>query len=82
LIVVLLLFFGMSQRRREGVGAPAIPTGGVSRLYYWETSDVWGTLSRITEADLRRLRDQGAIFGGGDVERQYELVVSGVNERV
>ncbi|XP_052108707.1 uncharacterized protein LOC127741119 [Arachis duranensis] len=36
----------------------------------------------MTEADLQRLRDQGAICGGGDAERQYELALPDADERV
>ncbi|QHO07345.1 uncharacterized protein DS421_14g462850 [Arachis hypogaea] len=73
---------GMARRRSEGVRAPVMPAGGVPALYSWVTSDVWGTPSRMTEADLQWLRDEGAVCGGGDAERHYEFSVPGVDERV
>ncbi|KAL4294443.1 hypothetical protein AHAS_Ahas18G0228600 [Arachis hypogaea] len=66
-MVVLLPVLGMSRRRSEGVGAPIAPAGGIPARYSWVTSDVWGVPSRMTDADLQRLRDQGAVCGGGGV---------------
>ena len=81
-MVVLLPVLGMQRRRNEGVRAPVAPSRGVPNRYGWVTSDVWGVPSRMTEGDLQRLRDQGAICGGGDEEGRYELVLPDADERV
>ena len=81
-MVVLLPVLGMQCRRNEGVGASVAPSRGVPNRYGWVTSDVWGVPSRMTEGDLQRLRDQGAICGGGEEEGRYELVLPEVDEMV
>ncbi|MED6205078.1 hypothetical protein PIB30_014766 [Stylosanthes scabra] len=51
-------------------------------IYRWVTQDVLGAPSTLSQGYLDELKNSRILFGGGDLERRYQVEATSPNERV